>query len=254
MEWLGARSYPLSFAINQVLPVIPVIVYYFIAGLVVVSRVGGDYFTFVMIGIVGSRVLSAGVVGLGEPIDGAITEGRLEGILLQPVEWRLLPFALVQWPLAFRVTNVVLVVALALALGAHVVALGIPAAIGLCALGVVATLAIGTTAASIKVLAKRTDPVAAVYVLAVAVLSGVYYPLRVLPRALRPLSYVLPDTYVIAGVRHVLMRHGGSIGGPTALQAALALFAFDLVALPLALWLFGRSLDYARTLGVLGGY
>jgi len=254
MEWVGAFSYPLSFVFNQLTPVVPIVVYYFIAGLVTVTRVGGDYFTFVVIGVASARMLSAGVVGLGEPIDSAIGEGRLEGLLLQPIDWRILPFALVQWPLAFRVVNVALVIGLSLVLGAHFVLAGVPGAVGLCALGIGATLAFGIAAASVKVLAKRTDPIAALYVLAVAVLSGVYYPLRVLPRQLRALSWLLPDTYVISGSRHLLMAHGATTGGPTPWQAAGALFAFDVVALPASLWLFVRTLDYGRKSGVLAGY
>ena len=49
----------------------------------------------------------------------------------------------------------------------------------------------------------RSDPIAA------QIFSGVYFPIEVLPGWLRPVSYLIPHTYVIAALRRVLMPAGG---------------------------------------------
>ncbi|MEX2269024.1 MAG: hypothetical protein WEA75_10090, partial [Acidimicrobiia bacterium] len=68
------------------------------------------------------------------------------------------------------------------------------------------------------------------------------------------LSYFFPLTYVLAATRKVLMPGGDLVTGPSALEAVILLLVFLVVVYPIALWLFGRALDYGRKLGVLGGY
>jgi ABC-2 type transport system permease protein len=122
------------------------------------------------------------------------------------------------------------------------------------ALGLAATLTIGILSASVKILAKRSDPVLALYSVAAAVLSGAFYPLEVLPPWLRAIAWLIPHTYVIQALRKILMADGEVLSGPTALQASLALLGFCIVMYPLALWVFGRTLDYGRKIGALSGY
>ena len=256
---VGARrafSYPLSFAMSQLTSVVPVFVYFFVARLVGDdgSGVAGDYYTFVVIGIVAQRILAAGLRGVGEEIESAVEEGRFEGLLVQPVPWRMLPFGMAQWPMAWRFINVFAVVTIAVALGASFRLAGIPLALLVVALGALATMSVGVVAGAAKVLAKGTDPVLTIYSIAVMVLAGVFYPIDMLPAPLRALSYLLPDTYVILALRKLLMADGASVGGPSPLVAVVGLAMFTAVVLPLGLWLFGQALNYGRRIGVLGGY
>jgi ABC-2 type transport system permease protein len=131
---------------------------------------------------------------------------------------------------------------------------GIPAALLILALGLGASLAVGLLDSAIRVLAKRADPILTIYTLAASVLSGTYYPLEVLPRWLLAVSWLLPHTYVLQALRSVLMPGTISTQGPTTMQAILALVGFCLVFLPIGLWLYGRSLEYGRKMGVLSGY
>ena len=248
MGYQTAVSYPLSFAVSQATTVVPVIVYFFISHLVKadLGQVGGDYFTFIVIGVASQRLLSGGLAGLGDEMESAIREGRVETLLIQPVDWRLLPLGLAEWPMAWGVINVVALVAISGGLGAHYQVSGLPGVLLLAVLGMVATLAVGVLAVSIKILAKRTDPLLTVYGLAAAILSGAFYPLGQLPPAVRALSWAVPDTYVISGQRHLLMVDGRLTGGPGPWTAIAALFVFDVVAIPVALWVFSRTLEYGR--------
>jgi ABC-2 type transport system permease protein len=255
MGWLTAMSYPLSFAVSQATSVVPVVVYYFISRLVVPTRgVAGDYFTFIVIGVAIERLLTGGLSGLGDELESSIREGRLETLLIQPVDWKLLPLGLAEWPMVWGLINAVVMAVISVALGAQFRVAGLPGAVLIAVLGVGATLAVGIVACSIKILAKRTDPLLTVYALAAAILSGAFYPLTLLPPGLRTLSWFIPDTYVISGVRHLLMFGGEHTPGPGPWTSVAVLAPFDLVAIPVGLWLFGRALEYGRTVGVLAGY
>jgi hypothetical protein len=51
-----------------------------------------------------------------------------------------------------------------------------------------------------------------------------------------------------------MMPDGAQLAGPS-LQASFAvLAAFNLAVFPFAIWLFGRSMQYGRKMGVLAGY
>jgi ABC-2 type transport system permease protein len=257
MGFLLEISYPLAFVITQFQAMVPVFTYYFVAEIVGrrgAERFGGDYFTFIVVAAISVRMLTACLGDLSSQVDEAIQQGRLETLLIEPIRWRLLPICLIQWPLFIRFVTVLAVVAITIPMGAHFVWSGLPMALLITTIGIAATLSIGTLAMSVKVLSKRSDPVMNIYSLASQILSGTFFPIEQLPRPLRIISYTLPQTYVIAGNRAVLMSAGDKISGPSPQTAVIALSIFSVIGLTISMWLFGRTLDYARKLGVLGGY
>jgi ABC-2 type transport system permease protein len=254
--YLTTMSYPLSFIVDQLATVAPIFTFYFVAALIAAPshNVGGDYYTFAIIGMLTSRLLAGSLRGVGDELEFAVREGRFEALLVQPVPWRALPFGLVQWPIIWRFVNVVVVVGISLLLGANFRAGGIPATLLIILLGSAATMAIGNVAAGVKLLVKRTDPILTFYQLAVVIFSGVAYPIQVLPKALQVISYAIPETYVISALRKLLMPHGASLPGPSAPAVILGLIVFVLVVFPLSIWFFSRTLEYGRKTGLLGGY
>jgi ABC-2 type transport system permease protein len=139
-------------------------------------------------------------------------------------------------------------------LGADFQLTAVPLAAFVLLLGVASGHAVGILAASVKVIAKRGDPIIGLYSLATGLLAGTTFPVQLLPVPLRVLSYCLPPTYVISALRRILMPEGDSLSGPTALQAILMLLVFLAIVYPLALWLYGRSLEFGRKMGLLAGY
>jgi ABC-2 type transport system permease protein len=249
-------SYPLGFVLGQFQLLVPLLTYYFVNQLVDTqgASVGGDYFTFVVIALCVTRVLVAALTDLSFELDQVIQQGRLEMLLVEPIPWRCLPFCLVQWPLVVRLCSVVIVVLLSVVLGAGYHLAGFPAALLITLLGAAASLAIEIIAMSVKVISKRSDPILIVYSIAGSILSGVFFPVTLLPAPLQWLSALLPQTYAIAGARAVLMPRGSQLPGPSALGSSLALLGFCAVLYPIALWLLGRSYQAARRMGVLAGY
>jgi ABC-2 type transport system permease protein len=256
MGYITSMSYPLSFAADQLATLGPIVTYYFVAQLVSIpgGNVGGDYYTFVIIGLLTARLLAGSLRGVGDELEDAVKEGRFEALLVQPVPWRALPFGLVQWPIIWRLINVLLAAFVALALGAHFRLESLPVVLLVLALGLTATMAIGNIAAGVKLLAKRTDPILTFYGIAVVIFSGVAYPITVLPSYVRVFSYLIPETYVIGALRQSLMPQGAALPGPSPTAVVVGLVVFNLILFPFSLWMFGRTLEWGRKTGLLGGY
>ncbi len=142
---------------------------------------------------------------------------------------------------------------LSLFLGAQYVWSGIPGFAALLVLGFLASAAIGILAACMMVLAKRSAPILRIYGLAATLFGGVLFPIDLLPAWLRPLSWLVPQSYVINGTRGLLMQNPPPETVPFS-TAALGLLVFTAVLLPIGLTLLYRSMQYARRMGMLSGY
>lgn len=79
-------------------------------------------------------------------------------------------------------------------------------------------------------------------------ISGVYYPIEVLPEFLQTLSVLSPATYVLEGVRVALLQ-GASVS--ELWIYILPAFLIGLVTIPLGLRLFGMAERYAKRVGKL---
>ena len=145
LDFIQAISYPLSFAMSQVAVLVPVTIYYFVAQLLVrpPSTVGGDYFTYVVIGLAGFGILGGGLRGFGSRLELALQQGQFEAMLIEPIKWRLLPFAMTQWSLILGTILGLIVLAFGGLLGAEYELSGIPSATAIVALAMVASVAIG---------------------------------------------------------------------------------------------------------------
>lgn len=249
-------NYPLGFGMRSLSSLVPVVTFFFIAQFVGTqgAAVGYDYYTFVVIGLIGMGVLGAGLQSLSSSLARTINLGRLEMLLVEPIRWRVLPFVLVQWQIVVSFTTAAIVFGGSLFFGASYRWQGLPAAVLILLLGLAATLGIGILNASLKVLSKRADPVLAIYGVAASILSGTFYSVEVLPDWIRPLAWLLPHTYVLQALRRVMMPAGADLPGPSAWQASLALVGFCLVLYPLGLWIYGRAFEYGRRAGLLSGY
>ncbi len=255
MGFLTAVNYPLDFAMSAVRPLIPVVTFFFVAQLVTNGpSVGGDYYSFVIIGVLVTEALTGALAGFTHEVQSAVQQGRFEMLLVEPVPWRLLPFGLAGWPVISRAIFAGVAAIVAIVLGADYQWSALPVSLALFGLALGASLAIGVLSGAIGVLSKRSDPVLTLYTLVAGILSGVAFPIELLPAPLRALSWLVPHTYVISGMRKVLLPEGSGVPGPTVLQAVFGLSLFNLIAFPIVMWLFGRIMEAGRKTGVLSGY
>jgi ABC-2 type transport system permease protein len=78
--------------------------------------------------------------------------------------------------------------------------------------------------------------------------SGVYYPISVLPGWMQVLSHLSPATYVLDGVRAGL---ADGVGIADLGRDIVPLIALGIVLIPFALWAFGRAELHAKRTGKL---
>lgn len=246
-------AYPLSFVLRQVGIIFPILLYFFVAQLVPSSSATGDYFSATVIGLSTAALLQFAVSGFGGSLQRAQNLGYFETLLVQPVSWTLIPFAWNFWNLVLGALTTVLMFAIGIALGGEFMLSGVFPFVGLAVLGCIASVGVGILSASLMVLAKKSQPVLTVYGLLASLLGGALYPISVLPEWLRPLSYLVPHSYVISGSRQLLMvdppQQDFSLS-----TAFLALLIFNVVVLALGIPLFRNSLQLARRMGTLSGY
>lgn len=254
MDWIEDISYPLSMIMKQIGVVAPVFIYFFIGELVPATEaIGDDYFTFAVIGMGVSTMLQAALGGFGGSLQRAQDRGTFETLLVEPVPWIFLPFAMNLWRVMLGIFSGVLIMLVALPMGANFILGGFPAFVVLIIFGVIASMGVGIVAASMMVLAKRSQPILTLYGLAASLLGGALFSVDQLPPFLKVVSYAIPQTYVINSARAVLMDDPGTFFIPFD-TAILALTAFNVVIFSIGLWLFSRSLQYARKMGMLSGY
>ena len=247
-------TYPASFVMTEVGVLAPLFIYFFVGELVGESAaVGGDYFTFAVVGMAVSAVLQSALGGFGNALQAAQNRGVFETFLVEPVPWLYLPVAMNLYRILLGVVNGFLLLGAGMLFGVQIGAGGLPQFVILLALGVVASVAVGVIAASVGILAKRAQPLLTLYGLAASLLGGALFSVAQLPPFLRAISYVIPHTYVINAARSVLMDDPGTFVMPFE-TAFFSLLVFCVIVLSAALWLFNRTLQYARTEGILSGY
>jgi ABC-2 type transport system permease protein len=256
--WLGYTeelAYPLNFALKQAQPVFTVVVYYFVSLLVDSGEsVAGDYYSFVVVGAVVVRMLDSGLGAFSSTLEATVDQGRLESLLIEPIRWKLIPFGLASWSVLTSGITAAFMVLLALPIGLQLELGGVAPAILILVLGIGASHALGIVAAAVKLLSKRGNPFVTIYGMLVVLLSGVMFPVSSLPGPLRALSYLLPPTYAIQGVRRTVLPGGEELTGPSTLASMLALAGFCVIVYPVSLWLYGRAVDVGRKYGTLAGY
>jgi len=253
VEFIEEISYPMSFAFSLMRSVMPLLLSFFIGQLIKDERVGGDYLTFVSIGLGVTAMLSGALAGFGGSMTRAFQRGTLETYLVEPVPWAFLPIAMNTWQLMLGIFNGTMIMVVGMFLGANYVAGQIPAFVLLVVLGIFATTAIGLVSAAVLMLTLKSQPILQVYSLAAGLLAGAVFSVSQLPPWLKVFSFLIPHTYVINGARTLLMEDPGSFEIPYS-TALLVLLGFSVLMFPFGVWLFRRSLEFARKMGMLSGY
>lgn len=77
------------------------------------------------------------------------------------------------------------------------------------------------------------------------IFSGVYYPITIIPVFIRFISYFIPHTYALQGIRLIVMN-GCTLSNPVVLRSALILMAFCIATNLFGIVLLNRSLSKAQ--------
>lgn len=216
------------------------------------TRYGGDYLAFTVVGLLVTELQQVGVAALASRVRTAQLMGYLEAELASPAPpWMVLASAPVYEFVGATLRSTAYLLGAWWLLDVNLaranwtsVALAIPVV-------VLAFAGVGLLAAATTMLTRRANPVALVLGAASMFLSGVLYPVSVLPAWLQAVGQFLPLTHALEALRLALL-----LGAPPSALAAslrsLALFALLLAPAGLALFVF--ALRRARIDGSLSHY
>lgn len=118
-------------------------------------------------------------------------------------------------------------------------------------LGSVSFIGFGIMAAILPLLYTEKGMQMSFIVRAVILLvSGVYYPITVMPEWMRVFAYISPGTYVIQGLRDAVISDA-PIWSPLIWRSTWPLIISGVVSIPLGVFLFGIAERYAKRTGRL---
>ena len=251
-------SYRVSFFLQFFSVFFSVAMFYFVAQLLgeaatpYLEQYGGDYFSFVLIGIAFAGYFGVGLSGFSNSLRKAQTTGTLEAMLSTPTRLSAIILSSSQW--SYLITTLRVLVYLLVGtvfLGVDIGQGNYLAALLILILTVVSFSSLGIAAASFIMVLKRGDPVAWIFGTLSSLLGGVYYPLAVMPEWMQALSHLLPVTYALRAMRLALLQ-GASFS--ELMPDILALGAFCVILLPVSLLAFGYAVKWARRDGSLTQY
>jgi ABC-2 type transport system permease protein len=213
---------------------------------------GGDYFSFVLIGIALVGYLHVSLSSFSKSIRDAQILGTLEALLVTQtgIPTIILCSSLYSFLMTtFRIFVFILFGVLVLGMDLHGGNFG--AALLILLVTVVCFSSFGILSASFIMVLKKGNPLGWAFTSLSWLVGGVYYPISVLPKWLQAVAHVLPITYSLEGMRLALLQ-GRSLGD--LLPTLLVLLAFTAVLLPVSLVAFSRAVRKAKTDGTLMQY
>jgi ABC-2 type transport system permease protein len=213
---------------------------------------GGDYFSFVLIGIAFSSYLGVGLGTFSGSIRSEQMMGTLEAMLTTPTKISTILIASSLWNYISASINVVIYLLIgAILFGVNMSNANIFAALIILILTIISFSSIGIISACFIMIFKRGDPISGVFGSVSGLLGGVIYPITVLPGWLQNFSYLLPITYSLRSMRHALLQ-----GYATEALAPdiIALVVFSVVMLPISILIFTYAVKKAKMDGSLTQY
>ncbi len=251
-------SYRLSFLLQLFGIFFGVATFYFLsqlfgeAFLPQLDKYGGDYFSFVLIGLAFTGYVSLSLSTFAASIREGQVMGTLEIMLLSPTRLNTILISSSLWSYLLATLHAVIYLLVgAFLFGFNVSHINPVTALVVMVLSVASFSSIGILSAAVVLLIKKGDPVAWLFGGMSSLLAGVYYPTAVLPDWLEPLSRLLPLTYALDAMRLAVLK-GSSVAELR--FDILVLLGFTVVFTPLAFLVFGQALKRAKIEGSLTHY
>lgn len=257
-DFLIAASYKLPFVVQIAGIFVSMLTFFYVSRLVgsgkdgILGRYGGNYFSFLLIGVAFTDYLLASVNSFSEEIRRGQLFGTLEALLITPMSVTGILFSSSIFNYLFTTLRMALYFLFGfLFFDLHLVIMA-PAALFLVFfLTLLSFWGIGMVSAAIVIIFKHTSPVKWIIGSVSGLLGGIFYPLDVLPGCLKTVSQFLPITHAVEAMR-LIMLQGAGIGDLWYHIWALGLFAA--ILFPGGVWAFHRGLAAARVNGSLLHY
>jgi ABC-2 type transport system permease protein len=251
-------SYRTSFAVQLIGNLLVLGVFYFIGKMVGDQKIpsletyNGNYLAFMLIGIALTDCVGVSLTAFAKQIREGQLTGTLEATLMSPVPLSLILIYSTLWSYTFSAIRFVLYIVLGAII--YSVSMGqanLTAAIVVFLLTVICFAGIGMMWAAVVMLVKRGDSIMTMMSFLVILMSGVFFPSSMLPSWLAKLSWLIPLTHSLQGMRLALLN-GYSVfdlGGTLSI-----LVGFAVVLMTIGLLGFSFAVELAKSTGSLTEY
>ncbi len=255
---LHEMSYRFAFLLEILSILFFILTFYFITKLFgkvaipYLESYGGDYFSFVLIGIAFSSYMGVGLGSFSGNLRSEQMMGTLEAMLVTPTRVSTIIFSLSAWNFIYATAEILIYLLLGtLLFGVDISNANIGAAFLILFLTLGSFTGFGIISASFIMILKRGDPVNWILGNVSDFLGGVYFPITILPPFVQVISHLLPITYALRAIRHALLQ-GYSF--KMLLPDILVLVLFCVIVLPLSIFFFKYAVKRTKLEGTLSQY
>ena len=254
-DWTTQRSYRFQFVFDIVGSLTTLAMFFFLGDLI--AQPGGEfasaeaYLSFAVVGIATMQVVNTTVTSITSRLRTEQTTGTFEMLVASPTPRAALVVGTALfdalWAILWAAVLVVLAVLFFGVSLAPTVGSLLAAGVAIVASGAL-FLGVGAALAGFTVVFKAAGGIVSIYVTAVGVLCGVYYPTSVLPAPLRTLSDLIPLTWAVDVLRRALLDGEVEWGRLGLLVGA------GVLAMPIGVLVFEAAVKRAMKAGTLAQY
>ena len=251
-------SYKLNFLLGVIDSMIILVFFFFLDKLVEeggsqkLARYGGDYLSFVLIGLAFARFFQLTLKMFSDSIRQAQVTGCLEAMLSSQTDsLTIVLLSSLYGLISGAVQLVIILVAGAVFAGGDFSRMNVLATMMVFALSVLSFVAFGVLSAAAILWLKKGDPFSWILGGLGTMLGGAYFPISVLPGWLQNASFLIPITHSLDALRLTMLR------GYSLEQVAEPLLILGLMSgilLPVSLVIFAAAVRKGRKEGTLMHY
>lgn len=251
-------SYRTSFVVQLFGSILILAFFYFIGKTFVghsvpgLEKYGGSYLAFLLIGVALTDCVGVSLTTFAKQIREGQLTGALEATLMSPVSLTVILIYSSLWAYSFSTVRFLLYLVLGITFyDVSVSNANVPSAVVIFVLTVLCFAGVGMMWAGVVMVIKRGERIITVVGYVVALLSGVLFPVSVLPGWLRVLGELVPLTHALDGMRLALLQ-GYGFADLTVILLKLSVFAVVLIAAGIGL--FSLAVRVAKQTGSLVEY
>ena len=216
-----------------------------------IEQYGGDLLAYLIIGSTFTSFVGVALNSFQGAIRAEQQMGTLEHLLLADLSLGSIMLYSALWNFLNALLNAVIIFLAAVVLFNISISINLLLTSLTLTLTVLSLSGIGMASAGIILVTKRGDPVGWIFTTLTGLLSGVLFPIEILPGWLKAVSMVLPTTHALKALRLTLTRHAGLQDVQSEL---LFLVVTMLLTFPIGLFVFQVGLKKAKRAGSLAEY
>ena len=211
-----------------------------------------DYYSYVVVNIAFARFQLTALQSFQTAIRGDQMLGTLEVVMATPTTLPTIVLSTGLWGFTLTIAQVAVALFIGTLLGVHL-HVNIVTALVFIVLTIACMSPLGVMAASTIMTFKQNAPTQFVAGSMASLLGGQLYPVSKLPHWLQLISWCLPITHALEGMRGAMLE-ALPLTNPVVAGDALWMLGATAILMPISLFIFSRAVNLARRDGTLGHY